>query len=60
MSFIAIVNSFKGWDAVFFKLDERMVDLLTFLICISSYETVLRFHIVFMKPCYERRKSTVV
>jgi hypothetical protein len=34
MSFIAIINSFKGRDAVFFKLDERMVDLLTFLICI--------------------------
>jgi hypothetical protein len=33
-SFIAIVNSFKGRDAVFFQLDERMFDLLTFLICI--------------------------
>jgi hypothetical protein len=34
MSFIAIVNSFNGLDVVFFKLDEQMVDLLTFLICI--------------------------
>ena len=34
MSFITIANSFKGRGAVFFKLDERMVDLLTFLIYI--------------------------
>jgi hypothetical protein len=34
MSFIAIVNGFKGWDAVFYMLDKWMVDPLIFLICI--------------------------
>jgi hypothetical protein len=57
ISSTAIVNSFKGRHAVFFMLDEKMVDLLTFLICIviklfCEFKGCRGFHIFFIFLCF--------